>query len=221
MKNCRGLWLFCLALTACASLPPLRPVEPSTDPAATAAACEVPIPRRSMQLTQALEAQWSSHQRQTLLSALAVDPAKRSLHVAIMTVEGLGVLEFQSADGQPVQIRRSLPGLDTEVMARTMDRDLRLAFFSPPGPLLASGRTDEGAWVCRYAAEEGSVIDISRPVAGEWYLAHYDLWGRALRRMRLREWTAQGLPGLIEVVSPGYPSYSLKISLVEALVSPD
>jgi hypothetical protein len=39
--------------------------------------------------------------------------------------------------------------------------------------------------------------------------------------MRLREWDARGLPGLIEVVSPGYPSYTLKVRLLDAHLSPD
>ncbi len=174
-----------------------------------------------MQLTQVVEAEWSSGERRVLLCALALDSEALALRGVLMTVEGVVVLDFASGANRAVSVHRSLPGLDAASLARAMDGDLRLAFFPPQGRRVAAGRTAAGLPVCRYAGVEGTVVDVARPDPDEWRLTEYDGWRRTRKTVRLREWTPHGLPGRIEIAASGHPRYTLRIRLVDAEAAPE
>jgi hypothetical protein len=138
----------------------------------------------------------------------------------MMTVEGL-VLFDARYDGQIV-IHRALPPFDSMTFARGLIDDIRLIFFPPNGPLIASGTSEDGALICRYRADRGMMVDIVIHEAHVWEIRQYDHNARLIRSLKAdpgSRGTAgrqNPIPVRLELTAFGPSEYALTLDLIEA-----
>jgi len=206
-----GALLLALWLAGCAALPQLEPAAPERT-AEIRAACEQAFPRMGWRMVHAIEADFPGGRKGLLIGASAIDPRDRSIEFAMMTVEGLVVLEAVHRRGETV-IRRGIPPFDAPEAARGVVADIRLAFLAPVGPRTAVGLSKSGAPVCRYRTGEEEVVDVRVDPGGGWRIRRY----RNRRLIRtVRAGPPDGpLPGRVDLIAHGPHAYALHLKLLE------
>ena len=215
-----GAALLALMLLACAGLPALEPIG-SSSAAGSGADCSDVFLDDSWRMVHAIEPVISGKQAGVVMGITVVVPADGSVEAVIMTLEGLVLFHARSAGGT-IEIQRALAPFDSPHFARGLIEDVTLLFLSPEAVKMISGFTAEGIFTCRYIREDGSLVDVGTVPAGGWKIFEYD------RRKNLRrQVTAKPqagcpsgpdvrLPCRIELKARQRPSYTLKMSLMEA-----
>lgn len=217
MKRAFLLPLLALLLNACASLPAITP--PGADAAAIESRCGEVFPRRAWHMVHAITTDLPGRRKGVMLGVVSLVPDEQAVECALLSIEGLRL--FEARDDGTLTIRRALPPFDRPELAQGMMQDIRLLFFPPPGPPLASGTWPSGETGCRYALEEG-YQDIVRRPAGDVVIQRYDHHGRRVRRAELSRCHPDGAAGLeavpcrirLEAFRPA--AYRLELELVEA-----
>jgi hypothetical protein len=208
-------WLFWLLLTcvaSCAGVPEMKTLDPARDQALFAV-CNTPFVSSPYRFTHAIEAALPGGRTATLIGVTAVDPARRTLHSVLMTLEGLVL--FDGKTNGTLEVNRALPPFDKEPVARNMMGDVRLLFLTPPEPAVEAGKLRDGSLLCRRLGVQGETIDILVRPDRTWRMETYTTpW----ERLRTVDATAivNGIPG--ELVLKGYVNgnYTLNMKLVDA-----
>ena len=154
-----------------------------------------------------------------MLGVVSLVPDKNTVECALLSIEGLRL--FEAHDDGTLTIRRALPPFDRPALADGMMQDIRLIFFRPEAPPLASGMMPSGEPGCRYTLGDGSQ-DIVRKPSGEMVIHRYDGKNRLIRRVTITRCHPAGTAGqeaipcriLLEAFHPA--RYQLELDLVEA-----
>jgi hypothetical protein len=206
-----------VAMSACARLPQIDPY-PAGHPSSAALACRDLFPHGGWQLYHAIEATLPGG-RKTLLTGVSVlSSENRSIQWALMTVEGF-VLFSGRWDGA-LTVHRSVPPFDRPGFAQGLMEDLRLLFFSPQDPLIATGRLEHGDPVCRFGSAENT-IDITMKSDGSRIVSQYASNHRLIRSVvtgALPPMAAQdAFARHIILKHHGMIGYQLELKLIEAI----
>jgi hypothetical protein len=206
--------LVTLALSACASVPILKPLDPTLK-TAVEEGCRRPFLFSRYRLVHALDTVLPDGKKETAIGIVVADPRTRKLQMALMTLEGLVL--FAAESGETLTVNRAVPPFDSPSFSRRMEEDIRLAFFMPAEKPLAWGRGEGGEMVCRFGRPDGGFVDVCTAVSGVEILL-YEEGGRLRKRVAIPSFNRDGLAERIEIRSAAWPSYTLHLRLIEGEV---
>ena len=202
-----------LVLGGCAMLPPLKPLDPSQEPAALDA-CRRPFLTEKFRLVHELKAVMPGESEGQAIGVLLADPRTGSIRSILMTLEGLVLLDIES--GRGLIVNRAVPPFDAPAFARRMAEDIGLAFFSPGGKPAAFGREEGGAAVCRFVRPGGEAVDVITAEDGAMEILLYGAGQELRKKVIIPRLERPGLAGELEIRGTGWPSYNLHLRLIEA-----
>jgi TusA-related sulfurtransferase len=199
-------------LASCQTLPVINSPMISADQRNLA--CPSPFLKEKYQLIHAIEITTAGNVQGAIIGITVADPSTRFVSSAIMTAEGMVLLEAQSG-GEKLNILRALPPFDSGDFVINMIDDIKLIFFPPQGLLQQKGNLPDGSTACRWQAQNGDVIDViaSKPEITE--IKKYSACGRLKRHIKLTQ-TAGNAYQSIELQGSGIVNYTLLMTLIEA-----
>jgi hypothetical protein len=207
------------SVVSCAGSPGPVPIKGPLNLAADNR-CTMPFPDRDWQFVHSIHATLPGGQRAVMIGVTALFPKTGVIECAMMTVEGI-VLFDARYDGRMV-IRRAIPPFDSMAFARGLIDDIRLIFFPPDGPLIKTGRSEDGAFLCRYRTERGMTVDIVIHEDQLWEIRQYDQDSRLIRSLKTDPDTRGSagsqnpIPARLELTAFGPSKYGLTLDLIEA-----
>ncbi|WP_373497808.1 hypothetical protein [Desulfococcus sp.] len=206
------------ALLSCARMPAVSPVPPEAAQGFREACARV-FPAGDWQLVHAIETVMGGR-RGTMMGVSVISPGSRTVHCALMTLEGLSMFEARDRDGR-ITVDRAVPPFDSPAFARGMLEDIRMIFFQPgPGPDEA-GLAPSGSPLCRYRPGPDETVDVTVDPRGGWTLRRYE--GAALvRTVHAGAGTLIASGGVrisrhLQLTARGPRPYTLDLKLLEAV----
>ncbi len=146
----------------------------------------------------------------------------RSVHVMIMTLEGLTLFEGKLIEDQ-IEILRSISLFSTVAFADGLLNDVRLIFLKPTGQLAEIGRTDQGSPICRYRNIDKSILDIVIDANGDWELVQYGVDSQINRRV-IAQYDISSMPSekkytpdRIKLIVTGSFHYTLDMQIIQSM----
>jgi hypothetical protein len=217
MNRVRLLPWIVLMLVSCHSLPAITTTVKT--PADIETACTAIFPRQAWHMVHTIQTDFPGGRKGVMLGVVSLVPDKNTVECALLSIEGLRL--FEAHDDGTLTIRRALPPFDRPALADGMMQDIRLIFFRPEAPPLASGMMPSGEPGCRYTLGDG-FQDIVRKPSGEMVILRYDGKNRLIRRVTVTRCHPAGRAGqeaipcriLLEAFHPA--RYQLELDLVEA-----
>jgi hypothetical protein len=176
-----------------------------------------PFLDKKYQLTHSIKADLPNGDKLLVIGVTIVDPAERSIHAILMTVEGL-VLFDVNYNNNAVTINRGMPGMqntDSSDFIRALIDDLKLIYFMPESEHPEAGTID-GKFIKRYTSRDNMVIDIILNNDKTVKINKYDGGSNLVRTVNIFSINSEGLPEKLELTAPGLFGYSLYMELVNA-----
>jgi hypothetical protein len=196
----------------CARLPPIIPLDAALKPAVWEE-CRSPFLPAKYRLVHTLSAQLPDGGTATAIGILVADPQSGSFRSVLMTLEGWVLFDIES--GAVPAVHRAVPPFDSPAFARRMAEDIGLAFF-PPGGEPALWGQEQGFRGCRYERAGGGFVDVLKDAGGAREIRLYGAGQELLKRVKIPVLEKPGLAGELEIRGVGWPSYGLRLRLIEA-----
>lgn len=199
-------------LTSCQTMPVINP--PMLPAAQKSLTCPSPFLKEKYQLIHAIEITAAGNVQGGIIGVTVADPSTRFVSCAIMTAEGMVLLEAQSG-ADKLTVYRALPPFDSGDFAKNMIDDIKLIFFPPQGLMQKKGNLPDGSTACRWQAQNGDFIDViaSKPQSTE--IKKYSAGGSLKRHIKITQ-TAGNAYQSIELQGSGIINYTLLMTLIEA-----
>jgi hypothetical protein len=202
-----------LSACGCAGLPPLKPLDPALKPAILDE-CRQPFLPARYRLVHTLEALMPDGARTTAIGVLLADPQSGGFRSVLMTIEGWVLFDIEG--GAMPAVHRAVPPFDAPAFARQMAEDIGLAFFPPGGEPVGWGQEAKGFRGCRFARPGGGVVDVLKDEGGGREIRLYGTGQELLKRVKIPILERPGLADQLEIRGCGWPSYTLRLKLVES-----
>jgi hypothetical protein len=202
-----------LAAGACTAPHALRPLDPALM-SAVSEGCQRPFLKMPHRLVHALEADLPDGRKGVGIGVLLADPRKRTFRSMQMTIEGWVLFDIEK--GETLTIHRAVPPFDSPGFARRMEEDIALAFFPPVAASLVLGQGEDGASVCRFVGADGMGVDVLDRGGGAMEVRLYGDGGDLRKRVVISSFNRDGLAERIEIRSSVWPSYTLRLRLIES-----
>ena len=211
-----GRWVMILMcaifLMSCSSLPVIKPVDPTAVPN-TKKRCRQPFLDIPYRFIHSIEVSFPGGKTGTVMGVTVFDPAEKTIHSVIMTIEGFVL--FDAWYEKEVRVNRAVPPFNAEQFAGYMMEDVSLIFLAPDGKLLDSGVNAEGSTVCRYLGNKDSIIDVIVHKDESWDIETYSNSHELLRKINAVD-VQNRIPGMVELRGFGFREYSLRLKLINA-----
>ncbi len=202
-----------LVLCGCAGLPPLKPLDPAMKPAILDE-CRQPFLPAQYRLVHTLEALLPDGGKTTAIGVLVADPQNGNFRSVLMTIEGWVLFDIES--GAIPTVHRAVPPFDAPAFARRMAEDISLAFLPPGGEPVGWGQEEKGFRGCRFARPGGGFVDVLKDESGVRKILLYGTGQELLKRVKIPLLERPGLADELEIRGCGWPSYALRLRLIDA-----
>jgi len=199
-------------LTACSSLPEIKPAGPGLQPNLRQR-CQAVFPAGPHQFVHAIEARLPDDSRATAMGIVTLDSARGIIRCVIMTIEGFVLFDVRYQ--QAVTVDRAVHPFDSPEFAESMMADIRLVFFPPGKAFVTAGVFDNGLPGCRWRNADGSAVDVLLNQQHGWAIRQYDVSDHLSRQVRAYALNPEGTPEKIELSRYKFPSYTLKMTLLQ------
>ena len=210
--KCIQLFIGILFLASCSTMPVInQPLLPAAQKNLT---CPSPFLKEKYQLIHSIEITAAGNVQGGIIGVTVADPSTRFVSCAIMTAEGMVLLEAQSGADKLI-VHRALPPFDSGDFAQNMVDDIKLIYFNPLGVLQKKGTLSDGSTACRWQAQNGDFIDVIANKSGSTEIKKYSAGGSLKRHIKLKE-TAGNTYSSIEIQGSGIVNYTLLMTLIEA-----
>lgn len=190
--------------SACASLPTLDPVL-SVD----TTQCNRPFTVGRQQHVHAIAATLPGGKNSLITGITTVSAEQESIHVILMTLEGLVLFEGKIQKDK-VNVLRSVSIFSSATFVAGLLNDVRLIFLKPSGVPIEIGRSEQEELVCRYLNLDKSIVDVMINPDGDWRLVQYDAGLHPNRSV-----SATNSLDRIELKVSGDFGYSLDMRLIQ------
>jgi hypothetical protein len=204
---------FLLFAGGCAGLPPIKSLDPAMKPAILEE-CRKPFLPAKYRLVHTLEALLPDGGKATAIGVLVADPRDGSFRSVLMTIEGWVLFDIES--GAIPTVHRAVPPFEAPAFARRMAEDIGLAFFAPNGEPALWGQAEKGFRGCRFERPGGGFVDLLTGEGGVREIRLYGTGQELLKRVEIPILESTGLADELEIRGEGWPSYVLRLRLIEA-----
>ena len=176
--------------------------------------CPSPFLKGKTKLIHAIEINAAGNAQGAIIGITVVDPSTRFVSCAIMTAEGMVLLEAESSGGK-LTVHRALPPFDSGDFAKNLIDDIRLIYFTPQGLLQKKGNLPDGSTACRWQEGNGNFIDViaGKPESTE--INKYSACGNLKRHIKLTQQTGNPY-SIIELQGSEMLDYTLLMTLIDA-----
>ncbi len=209
----KRLWLF-IALSvlagSCAGMPAIT--SGLGDDPNIRTACTIPFLISKYKMIHSITASASGGPTGAIIGITVADPAVRSVHAVIMTIEGLVI--FEAEYQTRLTIIRGLPPFDSPDFARGLMDDIILTFMPPNEKTIETGILQNGSYICRYTDKE-SVTDIVYASGNGWTINRY-INGRLNKSIILSKEEKHGQRKEITIIGKKPWKYTMTLELLEA-----
>ena len=207
------LLLLLLAVGACTGLKPLAPLDAARK-TTVLEGCRRPFLPGKYRLVHALEMVTPGGAKGTAIGVLVADPRTRGFRTVLMTVEGFVLFDVEA--GEALTLHRAVPPFDKPAFAEGLAEDIRLAFFAPGGEPTTWGAGEEGVPACRFERADGRMVEVLTFRDGVTVIRLYGTGQDLLKRVKITPAEGPGPAELVEIESGGWPSYTLRLRLLES-----
>jgi hypothetical protein len=97
-----------------------------------------------------------------------------------------------------------------------MAEDIGLAFFAPGGEPVGWGQEEKGFRGCRFARPGGGFVDVLKDEGGVREIRLYGTGQGLLKRVKIPILERSGPADDLEIRGCGWPSYTLRLRLIES-----
>ncbi len=179
--------------------------------------CENIFPKGKWRFVHSIEASLSNGPKIVMIGVSITDSSNKSIHAALMTIEGLLLFEGEYEKGK-LAVKRSVSFFDSKGFAKGLMDDILLMFFYPEYAWVKTGFTKDKKKICRYFIDRADFTDIVILKRG-WEIYKYK------NKRKIRKITANTgqdktkgfvLPETIKLAASGSVKYSLFFKLIEA-----
>lgn len=207
-----------LLILSCTHLPSITPKDGSFS-AGTGRAIESRsiFPEGTWQFLHSIRAEMPGGRTFVMMGLTLMSSRLHTRRSVIMTIEGFVIFDGEYDRG--VTVHRALPPFDSPHFAGGLMEDIRLIFFEPEGPVVAFGELENGSVVRRHLSPDGSTVDVEALGGRDWRIRRYSPAQRLTRTVRALHAAGDrsGFPVTIELTACGDQTYSLVMTLVEAV----
>lgn len=133
--------------------------------------CSSPFPRGRWQFVHAIQGSLPHGMKTSAIGVTEISSCTRAAHCILMTVEGFVLFDGVLDEG--ITINRAVRPFDSPAFAQGLMDDIKSVFFPPQGQLTQTGTLKNGAQVCRYKQQDGTLVDVIMPLNGGWEIRHY------------------------------------------------
>jgi len=155
--KCIPVLILIIFILSCQTLPLINPsgsgIKENT------LTCPFPFLEGKYRLIHSIENRMFDETQSVIIGVTLVDSSTRNVSCAIITAEGMVLLEAESCK-ETLKINRALPPFDSENFAKNIIDDIKLIFLAPEGKLQEKGTLANGATACRYREENGDWVDV-------------------------------------------------------------
>jgi len=199
-------------IASCSTMPAITaPMHPAAQKNLT---CPSPFLKGKYQLIHAIEINAAGNAQGAIIGVTVADPSTRFVSCAIITAEGMVLLETESS-GEKLTVHRALPPFDSGDFAKNLIDDIKLIYFAPQGLLLKKGNLDDGSIACRWQEENFNFIDVVAGKLESTEIKKYSECGSLKRHIKLTQ--QEGNPySNIELQGSEMVDYTLMMTLIEA-----
>lgn len=199
-------------LTSCSTMPTINP--PMTPAAQKIMTCPSPFLNGKYNLIHAIEIHAAGNVQGAIIGITVADPSTRFVSSAIMTAEGMVLLEVESST-EKINVLRALPPFDSGNYAQNLIDDIKLIFFTPEGLVQKKGDLPDGSTACRWQTQNGNFVDVIATKPGITEIKKYSASGSLKRHIKLTQ--KAGNPySSIELRGSETVDYMLIMTLIEA-----
>ncbi|MBN2040534.1 MAG: hypothetical protein JW864_10850 [Spirochaetes bacterium] len=201
------LFIICLTILYCKSLPVLKPDNQNN------AEHNTPFLKKAYRLSHSIRVTLPNNESMVAIGVTVADPEKRSIDAVLMTVEGLVLFDISYRE-KKVIINRSLPDFENNNFAELLFDDIMLFYFVPGSREHESGQNNDG-FVNRYFCENNTVIDQIAFNNGSFEIKKYDSGNDQIRTVNIQSLNKEGIPEKAELIAYGFFGYSLNMELID------
>jgi hypothetical protein len=204
-------------ISSCTALPTIQ-----SDRSLKTTLCSKPFPSGQKQYVHSLVVTLPDGDASLMTGITTVSAEQRSVHVTVMTPEGLTLFAGRLQEDR-VEILRRISFFSTATFAEGLLNDVRLIFLKPAAQLIEVGRTEQGSQVCRYRQIDKSVLDMVIDKHGDWELVQYGANSQPNRRVIARYSTSgvrsvgNDTPDSIKLIVTGHFHYTLDMQIIQSM----
>jgi hypothetical protein len=199
-------------LASCSTMPAINP--PMLSAVQKNLTCPSPFLKEKYQLIHAIEIKTAGNVQGAIIGITVADPSTRFVSSAIMTAEGMVLLEVESS-AEKLNVLRALPPFDSGDFAQNLIDDIKLIFFTPEGLIQKKGNLPDGSTACRWQSQNGNFADVIANKQGSTEIKRYSASGSLKRHIKLTQ-TAGNAYSIIELNGTELVNYTLLMTLIEA-----
>ncbi len=179
--------------------------------------CEAVFPEDGWQFVHSINFTLTGGKRSVALGVTTLK--KERIQSALMTIEGLTLVETELVADEEINVRQALPPFDRPDFAKGLMEDILTIFRKPQGTG-QRGITAEETQVCRYTGPAGGVTDVYPMVDDCWCIKKYSAKQELERTVLACQHTlvnATVFPGQLKLEAFGMAGYSLTMNLLSAV----
>lgn len=175
--------------------------------------CDNPFVQGTYRFVHSVEGTLSDNHHLSVIGITVLSSESRSIHCVIMTIEGFVL--FDAVYDQKLTINRSIPPFDSEHFAHGMLEDIRFIFFKPTGPILATGWSANGEYICRYNNMDRQLMTDVIIREYEWEILEYAPYAGLKRSVKAVIDHKHNIPRQLELRAYSQKPYVLKLYLIQ------
>ncbi|MHB8830242.1 MAG: hypothetical protein ACYC6Q_12055 [Syntrophales bacterium] len=198
-----------LALTACAAIPPYKPLIPESG-----VVCPGIFPPKAFRVVHQIDIKSTLVGKVVFIGAAKVDPQKDALHAVLMSAEGMVLFEAEYENGD-IKIISAFPPLNDPAFARGLMADVLFVLLKPAGGPVEQGVDGQGLTACRWAGETGAVLETALMPDGTVRMRLYGGDRRVAKESLAWPPFDRGMPALISLEAFSPSNYTIKLMLIE------
>lgn len=198
-----------LALTACAAIPPYKPLIPESG-----VACPGIFPPKAFRVVHQIDIKSALIGKGVFIGAAKVDPQKDALHAVLMSAEGMVLFEAEYENGD-IKIISAFPPLSDPAFAKRLMADVSFVLLKPAGGPVEQGVDGQGLTACRWAAEADAVLETALMPDGAVRMRLYGGDRRVVKEALAWPPFDRGMPARISLKAFGPSNYTIELMLID------
>lgn len=198
-----------LALTACAAVPPYKPLSPQSG-----VACPGIFPPKAFWVVHKIDLKSARIGKGVFIGAAKVEPQKNALHAVLMSVEGMVLFEAEYENGD-LKIISAFPPLNDPAFAKGLMADVLFVLLKPAGGPVEQGVDGQGLTACRWTAEADAVLETALMPDGAVRMRLYGGDRRAAKEALAWPPFDREMPARICLKAFSPSNYTIELTLIE------
>jgi hypothetical protein len=198
-----------LALTACAAVPPYKPLNPQSG-----VTCPGIFPSKAFLVVHKIELKSALIGKGVFIGAAKVEPQKDALHAILMSVEGMVLFEAEYENGD-LRIIRAFPPFNDLAFAKGLMADVSFVLLKPAGGPIEQGVEGQGLTACRWPAEANAVLETALMSDGAVRIRLYGGDRRAAKEALAWPPFDREMPARIRLKAFSPYNYTVELTLID------